>query len=181
MTTWITDDNGNRASVEYWGSVEAAEESLKTLVNCRNCRNCNNCRNCRNCRNCSDCNNCYDCRNCSKCYGCHDCRSCRNCRNCHNCHYCDNCRNCHYCHNCDNCDLRIYHVAVPVADLRGYTWLAIYENDEWRIRAGCRNLSIPEARKHWTADDYNGPDSVKATIDNALDWVLEQDTSRRSS
>lgn len=26
MTTWITDDNGNRASVEYWGSEEAADE-----------------------------------------------------------------------------------------------------------------------------------------------------------
>jgi len=175
MTTWITDDNGNEASVEYWGSVEAAEASLKTLVNCRNCTNCTNCLNSRNCRNCRKSRVCLNCRNCTNCYDCSDCHDCHDCYDCYNCH------DCHDCHDCEYCDLRIYHVAVPVVDLRGYTWLAIYENDEWRIRAGCRNFSIPEAQEHWTADDYDGPDSVKATIDNALDWVLEQDTSRRTS
>jgi hypothetical protein len=31
MTTWITDENGNRASIEYWGSKEKAREALATL------------------------------------------------------------------------------------------------------------------------------------------------------
>ena len=34
---WVTDDNGNRASVKHWGSREKAEASLKTLANCTDC------------------------------------------------------------------------------------------------------------------------------------------------
>ena len=46
MTTWITDDRGNRCSVEYWGSEEAAREALATLKNCDNCTNCSRCSDC---------------------------------------------------------------------------------------------------------------------------------------
>ena len=49
MTTWITDDNGNRASIEYWGSEEAAKASLATLINCKNCENCSDCSDCSYC------------------------------------------------------------------------------------------------------------------------------------
>ena len=58
----VTDENGNIATISYWGSKEAAEAFLKTLTNCRNCRNCTNCRNCIDC---IDCTNCIDCRNCT--------------------------------------------------------------------------------------------------------------------
>jgi hypothetical protein len=61
---------------------------------------------------------------------------------------------------------------VPVSDRRRYTWLAIAENGEWRIRAGCRSFSIKEAREHWLSDDYAGPESVKETIGFALDWIV---------
>lgn len=49
MTTWITDGNGNRASVEYWGSEDAARASLATLKGCRNCDNCSGCSDCTDC------------------------------------------------------------------------------------------------------------------------------------
>lgn len=135
MTTWITDDNGNRASVEYWGSKEAAEASLKTL------------RNCRNCINCSGCSDCLDCSYCSYCSGCSGCS------------------------DCSDCDLTSPHYRLPVSDPRGYTWLAILEDGAWRIRAGCRSYSIEEARKHWLADDYGGPASVRETVGFAMDWI----------
>ena len=32
MTTWITDDNGNRASVEYFGSRARAEAACKHKI-----------------------------------------------------------------------------------------------------------------------------------------------------
>ena len=36
MTTqiWLTDGNGNRCSVEYYGSREAAQAALDSLKNC---------------------------------------------------------------------------------------------------------------------------------------------------
>lgn len=40
MKTWITDKNNNRASIEFWGSEEAAQASLATLVNCSRCSDC---------------------------------------------------------------------------------------------------------------------------------------------
>jgi hypothetical protein len=41
--TWITDENGNRASIELWGSESAARESLQTLKDCSRCSNCSRC------------------------------------------------------------------------------------------------------------------------------------------
>lgn len=43
MTTWITDDRGNRCSVEYWGSEEKARAALAALKACSNCSNCSRC------------------------------------------------------------------------------------------------------------------------------------------
>ncbi len=40
MTTWITDDKGNRCSVEYWGSEAAARKALASLKECDNCSDC---------------------------------------------------------------------------------------------------------------------------------------------
>ncbi len=58
MTTWITDENGNRASVEFWGSEEKARESLATLKNCSDCSDCSYCSYCSNCSDCSRCSGC---------------------------------------------------------------------------------------------------------------------------
>lgn len=40
MTTWLKDDNGNKCSVEYWGSEEAAQKALDSLKNCKGCSDC---------------------------------------------------------------------------------------------------------------------------------------------
>lgn len=55
MTTWLTDDKGNKCSVEYFGSKEAAQKALDSLENCTNCTNCQDCKNCRYCSYCSYC------------------------------------------------------------------------------------------------------------------------------
>ena len=46
MTTWITDSNGNRASVELYGSEAAARAALATNKRCRDCTNCSDCSDC---------------------------------------------------------------------------------------------------------------------------------------
>ena len=58
-TTWLSDANGNRCSVEYFGSEDAARRALDSLVDCRDCTNCS----CCSC--CSDCSGCLDCSGCS--------------------------------------------------------------------------------------------------------------------
>lgn len=35
MQTWLKDKNGNKCSVEYFGSREAAQKALDSLENCR--------------------------------------------------------------------------------------------------------------------------------------------------
>ena len=65
MRTWITDENGNRASVEYWGSEEAARKSLETLTRCSDCSGCSDCSDCSGCSGCSGCSDCSDCSGCS--------------------------------------------------------------------------------------------------------------------
>lgn len=130
---WIEDKNGNRASVKYWGSEEAARASLRTLMCCVNCTNCSYCTSCRECREL---------------------------------HYGSNCRLSRNSHL-----LAKAYYFLPVSEPRSYTWLAILEGEEWRIRAGCRNFSIEEARAHWLSDDYDGPLTVKETVGLALDWL----------
>jgi hypothetical protein len=40
---WLRDDKGNKCSVEYFGSKEAAQKALDSLKNCDNCINCSYC------------------------------------------------------------------------------------------------------------------------------------------
>ena len=158
MTQWITDNNGNRASVERWGSEEEARASLDSL---RNCINCTNCKGCKGCKGCTDCINCTDCkgyRGYTYCKG-YTCTT-----------------GCAY---LADCDLAKPHVRLPVSDPRGYTWIAVHNGDEWRIHAGCRvNWSIDEARAHWLAADYNGPETAKQTVGFALDWLASLDPEK---
>ena len=58
----VTDEKGNVATVEFWGSEEAARASLKTLAYCTYCTNCIYCTYCNYCTNCSLCNNCTYCK-----------------------------------------------------------------------------------------------------------------------
>lgn len=46
---WLHDENGNRNSISYWGSREAAERALLSLKNCHNCVNCLDCSDCSGC------------------------------------------------------------------------------------------------------------------------------------
>ena len=52
--TWVADENGNRASVERWGSEEAARASLKTLDGCSDCYDCSRCSGCSDCYDLKD-------------------------------------------------------------------------------------------------------------------------------
>jgi hypothetical protein len=65
--TWITDDNGNRCSVEYWGSEEAAKAALASLEDCSRCSDCSYCSDCSRCSRCSYCSRCSCCSCCSDC------------------------------------------------------------------------------------------------------------------
>ena len=67
MTTWITDAKNNRCSVEYWGSTEAAQKALDSLIDCEDCTNCSDCSGCSYCSDCSDCSLCSRCSDCSGC------------------------------------------------------------------------------------------------------------------
>jgi hypothetical protein len=94
---WISDENDNKNSVTYWGSKEAAEKALDSLVDCRYCRDCSDCRSCSYCSSCSDCSYCSSCSDCSSC------RSCSYCSSCSDCSYCSSCSDCSYCSSCSSC------------------------------------------------------------------------------
>lgn len=72
MTTWIKDANGNRCSVEYFGSEKAAQKALDSLLNCQNCTNCSHCLDCSHCSCCSDSYRCSRCSYCLHCSCCSD-------------------------------------------------------------------------------------------------------------
>ena len=80
--TVVTDENGNMATVVYWGSCERAEASLGTLTNCHNCHNCHDCSCCSGCSRCSDCSECSECVRCSGCSRCSCCSYCSGCSEC---------------------------------------------------------------------------------------------------
>ena len=67
-------------------------------------------------------------------------------------------------------------------DRRGYDFYAFRHNDATQIKAGCRWLTLPEARQHWTHAHADDPslraeclailDSLEA-IARARGWTLE--------
>ena len=79
MTQWITDDHGNRCSVDYWGSEDAAKEALASNKDCKDCSDCSGCSRCSDCSDCSGCSGCSDCSRCSGCSRCSDCSDCSGC------------------------------------------------------------------------------------------------------
>jgi hypothetical protein len=86
MPTWISDENNNRCSVEYFGSEENAKKALATLTNCSDCSDCSRCYRCSNCSRCYDCSDCSDCSRCYRCSDCSDCSRCYECSRCSRCY-----------------------------------------------------------------------------------------------
>ena len=50
--TWVQDANGNKCSVEYFGTQEAAQAALDSLKRCETCINCSGCFRCSECSEC---------------------------------------------------------------------------------------------------------------------------------
>ena len=101
--TVVTDENGNSASVSYWGDAEKAEASLATLSNCHNCTDCSECSRCSGCSRCSyssRCSCCLDSSGCSCCLYCSCCSCCSCCSYSLDCSYCSGVSRCSRCSHC---------------------------------------------------------------------------------
>jgi len=61
---------------------------------------------------------------------------------------------------------------LPVQDPRGYSspHAILCSDEEWRIRAGCRFFTIPEARAHW-GETYKGNRRIGDMYLHAVDWL----------
>ena len=60
---------------------------------------------------------------------------------------------------------------LPVQDHRGYSFChAIHCGQEWRVRVGCRDYSIAEAREHW-GRSYVGDRLQGDMYLYAIDWL----------
>lgn len=60
---------------------------------------------------------------------------------------------------------------LPVQDMRGHSFIhAQWVKDEWRIRGGCRDFSIPEARKHFNRKHYD--QEFAAQMRYAINWLV---------
>ena len=61
---------------------------------------------------------------------------------------------------------------LPAQDPRGYSWPHAIQCDggEWRIRAGGRFFTIPEARDHW-GESYEGERRIGDMYLHAVDWL----------
>jgi len=112
---WLRDDNGNAASISYFGSVEAAKAALASLSNCTNTTNCFRCDGCKNCTECWYCEMCSDSMMCLCSVALEDCARCiwtlrsvqssylAGCRYCEQCHDCVDCTDCIRCSRCSDC------------------------------------------------------------------------------
>ncbi len=60
---------------------------------------------------------------------------------------------------------------LPVQDMRGYAFPHTIETDKgWRVRAGCRDFSIEEAKAHW-GENYEGDREQGDMYLHAIDWL----------
>ena len=106
----LIDDYGNKADPDFFGSVEAAKDALKSLkgcVNCVNCVNCTACVECDECKFCVDCVKCNYCKSCENCNGCESCSLCVSCTGCLDCGQCENCQNLFACQRCKRCSYSV--------------------------------------------------------------------------
>ena len=62
-------------------------------------------------------------------------------------------------------------ILLPVQDARGYSFAHAVECDTgWRIRAGCRDFSISEAKQHW-GESYRGDREQGDMYLYAIEWL----------
>ena len=61
-------------------------------------------------------------------------------------------------------------VFLPVQDMRGYSFVHAVLDVQWRIRAGCRYFTIPEAKAHWGSVDYQDKVRGKMYV-SAVEWL----------
>ena len=60
---------------------------------------------------------------------------------------------------------------IPVQDMRGYSFAHGIEcEDGWHIRAGCRDLTIAEAKEHW-GEKYQGDREQGDMYLYAIEWL----------
>ena len=70
-------------------------------------------------------------------------------------------------------------ILLPAQDPRGYSWShATLTDDGWKIRAGCRDFSIEEAKAHW-GESYDGDREIGDMYLYAIEW-LEKKLARES-
>ncbi len=62
-------------------------------------------------------------------------------------------------------------------DARGYVFDAIKSKGEWRIIAGCRNLSIDEARHHWGPGGPSDRPDCLALVEQLAAAIAQDDMS----
>lgn len=103
----LIDDYGNKADPDFFGSVEAAKDALKSLKGCVNCVNCTACVECDECKFCVDCVKCNYCKLCENCNGCESCSLCVSCTGCLDCGQCENCQNLFACQRCKRCSYSV--------------------------------------------------------------------------
>jgi len=65
-------------------------------------------------------------------------------------------------------------VSMPVSDLQ-YVWFGVWFGSQWMVQARCRWFTISEAREHWIGDHYTRSQSVKDTVEFALEWLGKQE------
>jgi len=73
--------------------------------------------------------------------------------------------------SCANLSSSVGFLLLPCQDPRGYSFPhAIECAGKWRIRAGCRDFSIAEAREHW-GENYDGDRDQGDMYLYAIDWL----------
>ena len=155
MTEYLTDKNGNRASIAYFGSEKAAQAALDSLINCRDCTNCADCINCADCRNCTGCRNC---RNCTTSTACKDCTDCTGCMGCASCNLCTGCIGC-----------REVETSLIVGPTRSDYYQFVMSNTG-SVHAGCHVFeNLEAARKHW--DEKREGDPLGIETLQILDYL----------
>ena len=152
--THVTDEHGNRATLERWETVAGAKRALATLVGCICCTDCAVCADCTDCADCTRCTSCAGCARCADCTDCADCTSCTSCARCARCAGCAGCTGCAGCLECTDCIHDYVH-----GTMGGYGWWV--DPETGRARVGCQE------RDDW---EHLTRAQVAAFADDAGEW-----------
>ncbi|MDE2021202.1 MAG: hypothetical protein KGJ13_12775, partial [Patescibacteria group bacterium] len=64
-------------------------------------------------------------------------------------------------------------------DSRGYVFEGVKVRGQWRVMAGCRNQSIPNARKHWGAGGHSDRPDCLAFVEKIATFAAVSDGKNR--